>query len=207
MKPEELTIEDCEEALMLPADNWHGMCAGISSGIISAGLVEGHAVYGHYLGDIATDGFWGRRKHHWFVQHGWILLPDGRVLDPTRFSFENKPPYIYLWDNKTDYDEGGNKFRSAMNKPCPKAEDSERGLMSKPARPWDVSQEESQAIESLVGTPFAEISFEQGYWIANLPYEDIASVVGLVYKALGRNGGKAYIPLDNWRRAEREGEV
>jgi hypothetical protein len=202
MKPEELTIEAVAEAFGGPAKNWHGKCFGVASAIVDEGLVEGEAIYGHYLGPIAKDGFWGQRRGHPFVQHGWVLLPDGRILDPTRFSFENKDPYIYLEDNEDDYDEGGNQFRQAMHakRPCPDAGGD------KPLE-WDASQEEAQAFESLTGTPFADFNFEQAFWIGNMPYDEIKGAISLVYTTFARNKLIAIIPMDNWKRAKREGLV
>lgn len=202
MKPEEVTIEAVVEAFGSPAKNWHGKCFTVASAIVDEGLVEGDAIYGHYLGPIAKDGFWGGRKGHPFVQHGWVLLPDGRILDPTRFSFENKDPYIYLEDNEDDYDEGGNQFRQSMHaqRPCPDAGGDK--LLK-----WDASQEEARAFESLTGTPFVDFNIEQAFWMGNMPYDEIKGVANLVYTTFARNKLIAIIPMDNWKKAKREGLV
>ena len=106
-KPEDLTIEICEKGIKEPAHKWHKRCHEIAHRIVDAGLVEGSVCYGHYLGPIDPDGRWSNREGLAFQRHGWILLPDGRILDPTRFSFENKDPYLYIGENADEYDEGG----------------------------------------------------------------------------------------------------
>jgi hypothetical protein len=201
-KPEKLTIKDVEQALDLPAEKWHGNCYGIATGIVEAELIDGVAVYGHYLGDIAKDGYWGRRVDLPFVQHGWILLPDDRILDPTRFSFENKDPYIYIGDGDMDYDEGGDMWRASQVKPCPPT----RGAKVKD-KGWELDDNETVTFHTLTGTPFDEMSAEQAFWVANLPYAALAPHIPVVYPVLGRYDLKGFVPLDNWKRAFRENLV
>ena len=201
--PEQLTIEDVEQALDLPAEKWHGQCYGIAKGIAEAGLVEGDAIYGHYLGDIDKDGYWGRRKELPFVQHGWILLPDDRILDPTRFSFENEEPYIYIGDGGTDYDEGGDMWRAALLKPCP----TPSGNRKVKDAGWELDTNETFTFQLLTGTPFDKMTTEQTFWIANLPYAALAPHIPIVYPVLGRYDLKGFVPFDNWSRAFREGLI
>ena len=45
-------------------------------------------------------------------RHGWIVSPDEKtVIDPTRWSFEKKIPYIYRGPNDDDYDLGAERFK------------------------------------------------------------------------------------------------
>lgn len=200
--PEELTIEDVEQALDLPASKWHGQCYGIATGILEAELIEGDPIYGHFLGDISDEGFWRGRKGHPFVQHGWILLPDGQILDPTRFSFENEDPYIYIGDGGTDYDEGGDMWRAATLQPCPVP----KGDRVK-NQGWELGTNETFAFQLLTGTPFDKMTTEQVFWIANLPYAAMSSYIPIVYPVLKRYDMTGLVPLDNWRRAFREGLI
>lgn len=99
MKPDDLTIAQVEKAIKIPAKEWHGRCYEIACAIIVAKLVKGEAAYGHYLGEIAATGWWKHRRGSVFTHHGWIILDtkrDGRILDPTRWSFEDKPPYLHI---------------------------------------------------------------------------------------------------------------
>lgn len=145
----DLTIADVEKAIGIPAKEWHGNCFFIATQIVEKKLVKGRAVYGHYRGPVSPTGWWKHRIGQAFLRHGWVELPDGMILDPTRWSFEDKPPYIYLHDCvghdiicKTcdmvpeehgqhedaclmfqpqicDYDAGGEDFRTALMRPPP----------------------------------------------------------------------------------------
>lgn len=97
-KPKPLpTLAECEKALGEKAETWVARCYEISYRIVAAGLVDGEAVYGHWLGDVAPRSHFADRGHRLaFIPHGWILLKDGRVLDPTRWVFEDVAPYLYI---------------------------------------------------------------------------------------------------------------
>lgn len=91
------TLEECERALKEKASTWVARCYEISCRIVAAGLVDGEAVYGHWIGDVAPGSYFSERSRALgFVNHGWVLLKDGRVLDPTRWVFENVAPYLYV---------------------------------------------------------------------------------------------------------------
>jgi hypothetical protein len=198
MNPEELTIEMLEEEVGMPADKWHGKCheiAWAADKLLGDSSVT--APYGHYLGPIDPDGYWGGRQgfpNH----HGWVLLKDGRVLDPTRFSFENKEPYIFISEDGSDYDEGGNKIRAAMQRPCPSA------MGGQPAELENLKEYEVMALESVLKTPIKMVTREQMFWVANVSYDHLGVYVAPVYTALGKNRMKALVPWDNWLRAVRE---
>lgn len=104
-------------------DLWPGKCTEIADALLrgahAAGRLEGaRTVFGHYRGFNHPLGFFGRLAHLSFVQHGWVELADGTVLDPTRWVFENVTPYIYQGP-AADYDEGGNVDRAEQQRPCP----------------------------------------------------------------------------------------
>lgn len=90
------TLEECEEVLGDRAFAWAGRCFEIASRIVDAGLVPGGvAVYGHWTGSIHPRSIFYDRRHLGFVPHGWILRDDGTVIDPTRWAFEGKRPYLF----------------------------------------------------------------------------------------------------------------
>lgn len=149
MRSQDLTIADVEKAVGMPASKWHGQCFFIASQIVDKNLVKGRAAYGHYRGPVSKEGYWKDRVGQGFQRHGWVELPDQTILDPTRWSFENKPPYIYLHEcgnhdvvcrtcdmvpeehgthldacldfapQRCDYDRGGEELRAAMLRPPP----------------------------------------------------------------------------------------
>lgn len=187
-----MNVKEVEKAIGTPVQEWKENCYAISCAIVKAGLVNGFAVYGHYVGPVA-------KKRLPFERHGWVLLKDGRVLDPTRWVFENVPPYIYIGLNNGDYDEGGNAWASENERPCP-LEASERNvtLTLEPA---------AQAyVEKLMNRPLDGIGMPQVFWLANLAYDRLGPFVEEIYRALEKAGHKAFVSIDNWRKMERENQ-
>jgi len=115
LKPEDLTIEALESSVNLAAELWHGKCSELAWAAIEL-LGHGDYAYGHYLGYVDPKGYWGKYSP-FSMRHGWALLEDGRILDPTRWSFENVEPYIYVGDAK-DYDEGGTNCVACCEDPA-----------------------------------------------------------------------------------------
>jgi hypothetical protein len=199
------TIAEVESRLKWPVDGWKGQCFGVASQMVAKGLVRGTAVYGHYLGAVNPEGYFGKRTKHSFVQHGWVLMGDGRILDPTRWVFENTEPYIYVAKKNKDYDEGGNELRAAFKRPAPAFDSDEKCVVFKkdvlPTAPWNFIEKLLPLnLEQEPGT----LSISQVYWLANLPYEDLFPYTAVIYKAIAEVGEEVAIPWDNRMRAERE---
>ena len=93
MKPDKLTVEIVEKAIGIPAQKWVSRCHEIASAILDAGLVKGRAVYGMYLGPVDEGSHFNHKSP--MHRHGWIKISRTRVVDPTRWVFEDVPPYIY----------------------------------------------------------------------------------------------------------------
>jgi hypothetical protein len=110
----------------LDVNNWKGNCYHVACQIVKQDVLmtECRAVYGHYLGPISPDGYFKARIGMPFVQHGWVEFPNGDIIDPTRWVFEAKQPYIALIEHDNvvleEYDEGGNQWREATTDPPPK---------------------------------------------------------------------------------------
>ena len=196
MKPEDLTIEDLEMALSSPADQWHGKCTAVS--YAAQKLIGGHNIYGDYLGYVDANGYWGHRRQY-PNHHGWVLLDDGRVIDPTRWSFENVEPYIYIGHNETDYDEGSNKMREQLRGECPGPNGKKANLK------FDTGAD--ALFEHLTETPADEITVSQAMWVANESYDQLGFAVYGIYKTLIDSDMGAFIPIDNVNRAKREGRL
>lgn len=111
-------VEEVEEAVQCPADDWKGRCYEIASKAVENVFFQAKAVYGHYYGPVSEDGYFAYVSDAQFVQHGWIEK-DNQVIDPTRWVFENKDPYIYFGPNDSDYDRAGERFRSMLHRPPP----------------------------------------------------------------------------------------
>jgi hypothetical protein len=91
------TLAEAEAVIGEPASKWVSRCYEIAYALVEKGLVPGRAVYGHYLGPVMPSSpFHDRHSACDFTGHGWVSLPDGRVLDPTRWVFEATEPYLYV---------------------------------------------------------------------------------------------------------------
>tara|TARA_B100000700_G_scaffold252166_1_gene283528 strand:- start:9037 stop:9615 length:579 start_codon:yes stop_codon:yes gene_type:complete len=185
-----LNIKDVENTLNLPAEKWKGHCHAIACQIVKAGLVEGRAVYGHYLGNVKEGTFFSKYP---IVQHGWIETKDGKVIDPTRWFFEDVEPYIYCEDKNEEYDEGGNKYRMDNLKDKPEYNPNSKQLTV------NHTQDELVIRMALdLDDNCHSISIEEAFWLANLPLPMLEGVAKPIYSFLEKNGMKAFIPLDNY---------
>lgn len=203
MDPSELTIEQVEQAFGLPTKDWNGNCFGVATAIVKAGLVEGTAVYGHFLGYVDPDGYWTEYAGHPFIQHGWVLLEDGRILDPTRWSFENENPYLALIDESDgqhgEYDEGGGSWREAMRRPCPEADEGDEVFV------LELTPECKELVDHMLpdGVGSDAMTIQQLHWLSNASYDSFGPFVAAVYQGISKIE-RGFIPLDNVQRAKRE---
>jgi len=209
-----------EKLVGLPTSQWHGQCFYVASKLAPA--FGGIAVYGHWLGKISPKAtFWEKKREIGFAQHGWIVLPNekGRygvecetIVDPTRWSFEAKGPYIWRGKNDGTYDEGGNRVRMDMRHSRypdgPPDDDGEREPIT-----LNLSCDEVyQRLKRVLGySDFHDFSNEYPFlcptdavWVANTDPAVIGwFYVAEVYEALARAGMHAHIPTDNWKMVDR----
>jgi len=198
-----------------PTDTWKGNCFYIASRIVSAGLTPGGvAVYGHWLGPIAETSFFASKRGLMFCQHGWILMPDNSVIDPTRWAFENKKPYIFHGSAKDDngkllYDEGGNSVRMALMGGPPEYNSAEKQLTITSVVMRTVTWNFVEKILEIdtARQDHSVLSLSQLCWLANLPPSVLGEHMVGVYRALEKLGKVAYIPIDNYRMYERKQEI
>jgi hypothetical protein len=208
IKPSDKRLLKMLEEKCGPASEWHGRCTEISR---EASKLVGHPdVYGHYRGPVHEGGYWGERKGHPFIQHGWVKLPAGKVLDPTRFSFEHRDPYIYIGKERSEYDEGGQIVRAQLQarRPIPKrGEGPDRRFTYQPG------PEAARFIEMIFGPDevdlhdvngSVDLSLYQAFYLANMSYDALRPYTHAIYEAIARAGNKSHIPLDNQLRAKRE---
>ncbi len=189
-----------------PPSGWVGVCYGISCQMVESGIVSGHAVYGHWTGPVAKGTMFAGRP---IVRHGWVILPDRRVFDPTRWVFEDTQPYIYI--GKADhYDEGGNRLREVLLGPPPEWDPDEKQFR---ITAWIMDSDAWNFIEFTlkVETQLDETSPEVGLltqsqliWLANLPPVSLGEHAPEIYVAIKNLGRRALIPIDNLRMVERE---
>lgn len=207
MKPSRCSIAVIERVIGIPCSDWHGNCFAIASQMVESGLILGTAVYGHYLGPVSPIGYWRQYAERPFIQHGWIALTDPlsnyRIMDPTRWSFEHAKPFVTLLlptdEAFNDYDEGGNMWRAATQRPCPKPTFGEKLIK------LELSAQARQLVQALIpaSSPIA-LPASQLFWLANVPYDALAPLSAEIFMAISRAGLRATVPIDNMRRAERE---
>jgi hypothetical protein len=141
------------------AIEWAGRCYELAQAGIKAGLVYGKARYGHWVGPVAEDSMFHGKP---VIHHGWVELPDGSVVDPTRWEFEGKLPYIYHGPSD-HYDVGGNLLRKQFVKPCYDFDPKAKRLYPLP-----------RAIRPLIPKSKNNIATaEQVFWMANLPVDEL----------------------------------
>lgn len=195
-----LSLQEIADKISWPLDRWAGNCYAIALALVNAGLVKGKARYGHYRGPVAPGTMFHRASVTGFVQHGWVELPDGSVVDPTRWVFEGAEPYIY--NGPADhYDVGGSTFRDQM-----------RAINGPPAYDPLDKQFELQGLPSdmirLLRTicqdprPHALgrniFSKAQMFWLANANPKELGRWCRKFYQLLEQNKMSAFVPQDYW---------
>ena len=204
-----MKIAEAVKLIGTPAKSWEGNCFAIASQL--APHVGGVAVYGHYLGFVNPEkGHWKRHAAQPFQRHGWIVVPDGSdnetIIDPTRWSFEAKKPYIWEGKNDGSYDEGGNKFRGAMLRDPRDLPGSDSDVVE-----FYMSCEEAfNRVGRIVGDtfcygeddPYLDRSLIR--YLANVPPDTIGWFwVAEIYEKIIAAGEIAAIPIDNLKMVHR----
>jgi hypothetical protein len=192
-------LRDIATAIGVAVADWPGRCYEIARRAVEAGLFPGaHVGYGHYHGPIApTSMFATRVSSH----HGWIVLADGRIADPTRWVFEAVRPYLYVGTAYEQYDLAGNKLNRMLlgDEPPPGPEE----VLGRAKQPCvtPLALKEAAAIQYLidvVGTTPDAITEAQIYWVAHRMPEELGIAAKPLYLAMQEADLKGWIPLDNW---------
>lgn len=108
-------VAEVARVIGMPARTWPGNCHVVATALIQSGLLgslEAHhgrarALYGVYTGPTHPKGYVAGRP---MARHGWIELEHGLVVDPTRWAFEAKEPFLWV-GGTADYDCGANSSR------------------------------------------------------------------------------------------------
>jgi hypothetical protein len=127
------------------------------------------------------------------VRHGWVETPDKLIIDPTRWVFEGKKPYIYQApDFEGWYDAGGNALQEELHgdRPVP-AFASIGGWFDSPS-------ELRPHLRALMGSmPCLKVTHEQLAWLANRPLPRLGTHALPVFRWIVELKLGAYIPIDN----------
>lgn len=191
----ELTMEQAEEIVGRPRGDWAGACHGVSAAL--APHVGGKVRRGYFTGEIAPGAYFAGRPS----QHSWIELPDGQVLDPTRFAFVGGDPELWVGP-ADDYDIGGCRSQGASG-PAPHIMDTEKELIELNLGCTDYLANCLGAEPMDYGEDHIMVSIEQLHWLAHLAITDSEapgflsrSFAAEVYEGIINAGYKALIPID-----------
>lgn len=209
-KPETITLQEVEKNIGLQPSEWEGACYALACTV--AGLLgQPDAVaYGHWTGPL-RGAYWAPRASAGvpFVHHAWVALPDGRVFDPTRWSFEGRDPYLYVGP-PDHYDEGGNGFRRALLRPPPDPKVTK--LAIGPALRFE--KRVASHVLALLGdvvqkntvgiAVYLTLTREQAFWLANVPPDMLNPHTFEVFEVLARAYSSTLIPIDNARSVARQ---
>jgi len=220
----DLTVAEVATAIGVPVQQWSGKCYAIACAILRAKLVKGRPAYGHWTGPVHSASPFASKGSLSFVRHGWIVLPNGAVLDPTRWVFEAVEPYLYhgLQPDDADCVDCGYKEYEHGDED----DDAVCGGYTAPVWPYDEGGDRLRAatqrpmpmlmtgdrllrlrlpkkLRERLGLP-QEMSHSQLAWLANLPYATMGKDAWLICLELDAAGCKAYVPLDTWTRADAE---
>ncbi len=186
-------IEQAVAASGIPLEDWPGDCARISNAL--AEHYGGIARFGHFLGEISDDSLFAGRPT---TQHGWIELPDGSVVDPTRWAFEHDRDDLqsaYIWHGPADeYDLGGDRLRRAVLEM--QGIDPDEVPADDPAYPSTLSfsGDVSVVVERLIGP--GPYTMPRVRHLAHIHPERFGDHAAAIYAALAKADEMAWVPID-----------
>lgn len=193
-----------------------GNCYGVALAIVEDFGLDAVARYGHYTGKVHGLSYFNAGRP--FQRHGWVELWDGRILDPTRWVFEQPDggkfpkamkPYIYVGPNDC-YDLGGEQFLAEHRRSAPPQErwPQEKSAPTRvpvrkpslkhwierwfPGAYWGSSDENGKLVEHV----FLWIS--QLHWATHLPSEFLHEheIIRPLFESTIEAGEAAMIPID-----------
>lgn len=201
-----ISLDEIAGKLGIPVKDWPGRCYEVA--VVASRLIDGATpVYGHYKGPVNDKSIFAPIS---IIQHGWVLLEDNQVLDPTRWVFEVVEPYIYIGPGD-DYDEGGNSLRSQLIGPPIQFDPEDnvinisRDMLSSDA--WIVIENVFKLNDLLDDPEYhpGDITIRQLMWLANMNPRFMKGYATEIYKMFDQFNLRGFIPTDNQSLVEREG--
>lgn len=186
------TIKEIEELIGDPADQWAGRCYEIVCRVLKADLVIGEDIFGAWVGPIHPKSFFAGRP---FTQHGWILTPNDHIVDPTRFVFEARAPYVFagLREECPEYDRGANAINRALlgDHPPPAAEEDEERF------PVEFAGFGHDYVWAIFPDFKSQLTWKQLHWLAHRTPAELGVAGKPVFEGIIAAGKAGLIPLDN----------
>lgn len=182
--------ENLARAIGVPLDQWPGNCHGIACAVRDLLPVHGmRLARGHWTGDVAWDSVYRNSSP---IQHSWLVAPDGRMLDPTRWALLSPSrPFIYLGVNDC-YDEGGRELAARLSPRFP-GTDPYAGIVEGMDLGLRHDLEKTFGME---GADAPRLARALEHAIKDDPSR--IPEAAAVYSVLERAGRKGIIPIDSW---------
>ena len=205
------TAEALAEVIDIPLQDWPGNCHAVARATLDLAPVRGMRIArGHWTGRVSRKSVY---KNTGMVQHSWLVLEDGRILDPTRWAIETpEDPALYVgWCDA--YDEGGRMSRARTRHfqahgPQESAlQDAGAPDLTERLRTLDRAALMALLRGEVAEQKLAQESRETLVAIANraipeLIHRDPTHLDDpwRVYSIIERIGLKALVPIDSWAR-------
>ncbi len=186
-------IEQAVAAAGIPLEDWAGDCARIAHAL--AEHYGGTSRYGMFLGEISDDSMFAGRPA---APHGWIELPDGTVVDPTRWAFEFNRDDLqsaYIWHGPGDeYDLAGDRIRRDIMEM--QGTDPDEVPADDPAYPSTLafSGDVDVVVERLIGP--GPYTMPRVRHLAHIHPARFGDHAAAIYAALAEAGEMAWVPID-----------
>jgi hypothetical protein len=190
----------------LPLADWPGNCHAVAERVLRRIPTQGmRLVRGHFHGWTSPASVYGRGPQ----QHSWLRLQDGRVLDPTRWAFDQPgKPYLYVGENDA-YDEAG-LWLAARSRPAirmaqflrPDRDAPERAVAGLIEAAGPGTREALAAASGIARLARGPVSVPDAGALRDLlsaPVEHLEAP-GPLYAAAAEAGLKSQIKLDLWVR-------
>ena len=192
------TIQEIEKAIDHETPDWVGNCYAVAKAIIDAGLIDGRPRYGHFFGEV--NPLSGLADKH-APRHGWIELPDGAIVDPTRWVFECVGAYLFHCEaddpGANNYDIGGVRFVEELGRrrgpPPSDKECAEMGMDQTTKIEW--SKDTHEFLTSCFGR-HESLLLGQVHWLTHIPPWEFDFAEPIYQAVIEQSSLSGLIPID-----------
>jgi hypothetical protein len=182
-----LVCQQIAHAIKIPLEYWPGNCYAVAMAMVVAGIHAGKARYGVYNGPIHPKSMFGDKP---FARHGWIECDDC-IVDPTRYVFENRQPYIAVVDIDNEiYDFGAQALRERTRIPYSNIDPK--------GAPVVIPEELRATLSACAGCEISIVSMQQLCWLSNSSLAQLGFNARPFYEYLQSLNKQAFVPVDLW---------
>jgi len=185
------TLAECEKAIGIPAAEWPTRCHEISVAVNRALNLGCQECYGAYYGPVNPGGPFNPDQP--IQRHGWLKTPDNKILDVTRWVFEQKPPYIFCdYDNDGHYDLGMERLHVGLRQDRPPPADDAHPKKFK----FDLADADAALFVSEIFDAYPTLNLMQVGHLANMGPGELGKNAKPIYEKIVELGLSAFIPID-----------